>query len=140
MFESSVNLDGTKTKAVRMLTAALFESSVNSDGTKTNSERTRRRTMFESSGLYSVSDEYLSDALSVTAVKKCRRRRFLRRCRHFYYCKKGLFSNTYSAALHKNCQNHLKSVERAGIIYRNIRGIAPHIGRMGQTDAKSRTS
>ena len=127
-----------------MLTAALFESSVNSDGTKTNSERTRRRTMFESSDLYSVSDalekQYLPGAISVTAVKKCRRQRFLRRCRHFYYCEKGLFSNTYGAALHKNCQNHLKSVERAGIIYRNIRGIAPHIGRMGQTDAKSRTS
>ena len=37
LFESSVNLDGTKTRLVDGSTLSVFESSVNLDGTKTRS-------------------------------------------------------------------------------------------------------
>ena len=42
-FESSVNSDGTQTKAKAVTIEWLFESSVNSDGTQTETVRNRWR-------------------------------------------------------------------------------------------------
>ena len=49
MFESSVNLDGTKTRPFKEALIGAFESSVNLDGTKTCGGAQNRRRVFESS-------------------------------------------------------------------------------------------